>query len=666
MGGVEPGTERVRSFARLTMATPLRVLLLDDDPIDAELNIAALQEGGYDCQWRRVDHRETYIQALAIADFELVLSDYSLPDFDGLTALKLFLQRGLQLPFVLVSGNIGEEVAIESLKAGATDYVLKSRLERLAPVVTRALHEKEELLRRKSAEEALRRSERDLRSLIENAPYGIFRADMEGRFLDVNPALVKMLGYDVATELLAADPQRDVFLDPVQARRLKELGESQRSFEGLEFEWKRRDNSSIVVRLSGRPVVNREGRVVSFEVMAENVTERRALEEQLRHAQKMEAIGRLAGGVAHDFNNLLMVIIGYTELLRENLPKDGDQRGYADAVWNAGKKATLLTSQLLAFSRKQVMSPRMLDLNSVLQEVDRMLPRLIGEDVQLSILQGAGLATVKADPGQMEQVIMNLCVNARDAMPRGGRLSIETANARIDSDAARKIGANTPGNFVALTVTDTGAGMDAQTQSRIFEPFFTTKEKGKGTGLGLATVYGIVKQSGGYITVESEIGKGTRFDVYFPAIDRSAEKSNSAAAPELPARGDETVLLVEDEDAVRSLVREVLRGRGYKVLEAQKSTEALQLCQSHPGPIDLLVTDVVLPQISGRALAQQLSPSRPDMKVLYISGYTDDKMLQHGIPGTAFLQKPFSSDVLARTVREMLDSKNGSAVRSAR
>ncbi|MFL6299528.1 MAG: ATP-binding protein, partial [Terriglobales bacterium] len=448
------------------------------------------------------------------------------------------------------------------------------------------------------------------------------------------------------------------FLDPVQALQLKELGESQRSFEGLEFEWKRRDGSSIVVRLSGRPVVNREGSVVSFEVMAENVTERRALEEQLRHAQKMEAIGRLAGGVAHDFNNLLMVIIGYTELLRENLPKDGDQRGYADAVWNAGKKATLLTSQLLAFSRKQVISPRMLDLNAVLQEVDRMLPRLIGEDVQLSILQGAKLANVKADPGQMEQVIMNLCVNARDAMPRGGRLTIETANVKIDSDGARKIGASSAGDFVVLSVTDSGTGMDAQTQSRIFEPFFTTKEKGKGTGLGLATVYGIVKQSGGHITVESEPGKGARFDVYFPATARSADSKTTVSAAELPARGNETVLLVEDEDAVRSLVREVLRGRGYQVLEAQKSGQALEICKMHAGPIDLLVTDVVLPQISGRALAQQLSSARPEMKVLYISGYTDDKMLPHGIPGTAFLQKPFSSDVLARTVRDMLDSKS--------
>jgi two-component system cell cycle sensor histidine kinase/response regulator CckA len=643
------------------MATPLRVLLLDDDPIDAELNIAALQEGGYDCTWRRVDRRETYVQALAIADFEVVLSDYSLPDFDGLAALKLFLQRGLQLPFVLVSGNIGEEVAIESLKAGATDYVLKSRLERLAPVVTRALHEKEELVRRKSAEEALRRSERDLRSLIENAPYGIFRADMEGRFLDVNPALLKMLGYERESDLLSTFPPKDVFMDLQQAEQLKELGESQQSFEGLEFEWKRRDGSAIVVRLSGRPVVGREGRVVSFEVMAENVTERRALEEQLRHVQKMEAIGRLAGGVAHDFNNLLMVIIGYTELLRENLPKDGDQRGYADAVWNAGKKATLLTSQLLAFSRKQVMSPRILDLNAVLQEVDRMLPRLIGEDVQLGIVQAADLGRIKADPGQMEQVIMNLCVNARDAMPRGGRLTIETGNAKLDADNARRIGATNAGSYVLLSVTDTGTGMDQSTQSRIFEPFFTTKEKGKGTGLGLATVYGIVKQSGGYITVESELGRGARFEVYFPAVDHRADKDLAAPTPELPARGTETVLLVEDEDAVRSLVREVLRGRGYEVLEAQRSTEAIEICRAHRGAIDLLVTDVVLPQISGRALAQQLGKLRPAMKVLYISGYTDDKMLQHGIPGTAFLQKPFSSDVLARTVRDMLDAKNGAA-----
>ena len=634
------------------MGTPLKVLLLDDDPIDAELNIAALQEGGYEVKWQRVDRRETYAQALAQGDFEIVLSDYSLPDFDGLTALKLFLQRGLQLPFVLVSGNIGEEVAIESLKAGATDYVLKSRLERLAPVVTRALHEKEELVRRKSAEEALRRSERELRSLIDNAPYGIFRANMDCRFVDVNPAMVKMLGYDVPAELLAIDPCQDVFLDPVQAQRLKKLGGSQRSFDGLEFEWKRRDGSAIIVRLSGRPVIGREGQAVFLEGMAENVTDRRALEEQLRHAQKMEAIGRLAGGVAHDFNNLLMVIIGYTELLRENLPKDGDQRGYADAVWNAGKKATLLTSQLLAFSRKQVMSPRVLDLNTVLQEVDRMLPRLIGEDVQLSIAQGANLANIKADPGQMEQVIMNLCVNARDAMPRGGKLGIETANIQVDIDLARKIGATTPGRFVVLSVVDTGSGMDAQTQSRIFEPFFTPKEKGKGTGLGLATVYGIVKQSGGYITVESEIGKGTRFDVYFPAIDHSAESKDAPAALELPARGTETVLLVEDEDAVRSLVHEVLRGRGYQVLEAQTSAEALHICKAHKGPISLLVTDVVLPQLSGRALAQQLCSSRPEMKVLFASGYW--AQIVNSLDGAQVVGKPLRAADLVNRVRRAL------------
>jgi PAS domain S-box-containing protein len=636
------------------MAIPIRILVLDDAAADAELEIAALEEGGYTCDWWRVDTRSDYTAALDKGGFDVVISDYTLPSFDGLAALRLFLERGLELPFVLVSGNIGEEVAIESLKAGATDYVLKSRLERLAPVVTRALHEKQELRRRKLAEEALRESERDLRSLIQNAPYGIYRADRAGKFLDVNPALVKMLGYNSESELLAIYPQTDLFKDPAQVAVLVARGEKE-SFENLELEWKRRDGSTILVRLSGRPVRDPSGKILSFEVMAENITERRALEEQLRHAQKMEAVGRLAGGVAHDFNNLLMVINGYAELLRDSLHSEDDLL-QAESILSAGKKATMLTSQLLAFSRKQVMSPRVLDLNQILTESGKMLPRLIGEDVELQVRLADKLGPVKVDPGQMEQVIMNLVVNARDAMPDGGEVTIETSDVELTPESARRAGAPGPGRYVRLSVSDTGMGMDAQTQSRIFEPFFTTKEKGKGTGLGLATVYGIVQQTGGAIQVTSEPGKGTRFDVHLPRAAGSTDEI-TGRVPVQPTRGTETVLLVEDEDGVRSLVRQVLSSKGYTVLEAPGSPEAIDICRSYQGKIHLLVTDVVLPHMNGRMLAENLLTLRPAMKVLFVSGYTDDKMIQHGVQGSGsmFLQKPFSADVLAATVRAMLD-----------
>jgi signal transduction histidine kinase/ActR/RegA family two-component response regulator len=382
-----------------------------------------------------------------------------------------------------------------------------------------------------------------------------------------------------------------------------------------------------------------------------------ASEEQLRQSQKLEAIGQLAGGVAHDFNNLLTVITGYSDLALMRLGKDDPIRLNVEEIKKAGERAASLTRQLLAFSRKQVLQPKLLKLNAIVADVDKMLCRLIGEDIDLLTVLEPSLGQIKADPGQIEQVILNLAVNARDAMPQGGKLTIETSNVYLDNDYVRKHAPVRPGNYVMLAMSDTGTGMDTETQARMFEPFFTTKVQGKGTGLGLATVYGIVKQSEGSIWVYSEIGKGTSFKVYLPRVDDVAP---IAAAPESLAdlaRGRETVLLTEDEEPVRRLTRVILEMNGYQVLEAAGGDEALSIYKQHQGRIDLIIADVVMPKMSGPELAQNLETLCPDIKVLYLSGYTDDAILRHGLLDReiAFLQKPFTAEALTRKVREVLD-----------
>jgi nitrogen-specific signal transduction histidine kinase/FixJ family two-component response regulator len=396
-----------------------------------------------------------------------------------------------------------------------------------------------------------------------------------------------------------------------------------------------------------------------YDGLVEDVTERRQLEEQLRQAQKMEAVGRLAAGLAHDFNNLLTVVIGYSDLLMQRLSADDRLRPAMEEIKKAGEQAASLTRQLLAFSRKQALQPQVLDLSSLLSNVDKMLQRVIGEDIELVTHLPPGLGHVKADPGQIEQVIMNLALNARDAMPQGGQLTLEAANVELDSSYASSHESVVPGHFVMLAMSDTGTGMDAETQAHIFEPFFTTKEKGKGTGLGLSTVYGIIKQSGGNIWVYSEPARGTTFKIYLPRVDQAVEliTPGELGVEEL-SQGSETILLVEDEEAVRSLAREVLECRGYHVLEAKGAIEALQVGEQHKERIHLLLTDVVMPQMSGRELAEHLAPLRPETKVLYMSGYADNAVVHHGLldPGTALLQKPFTADALARKLREVLDS----------
>jgi PAS domain S-box-containing protein len=510
----------------------------------------------------------------------------------------------------------------------------------------------------RATQESLRRSESNFRSLVMNAPYGICRCDSLGIVQNANPALVTMFGYSSASEMMGKH-LGSLYSDAQQWFQTADYFHARKEFNNLTTDCVRKDGAAIVARISGRSIANGKAGG-SFEIFIEDVTETRILELQLRQAQKMEAIGRLAGGIAHDFNNLLMVISGYSEFLLERLGTDPSLRGPAQEIANATLRATSLTRQLLAFSRKQMLTPKILDLNEVVAENLKMLTRIVGEDIDLVMVPGTALGAVRADPGQIDQVIMNLAVNARDAMPQGGKLTIETANITLDENFARTHSPITAGEYVMLAIRDTGVGMDTETQTRIFEPFFTTKGA-KGTGLGLSTVYGVVKQSGGFIFVESQPLRGTAFHAYFPRVDGREDAAAAQDYRGLPRvhRGQETILLVEDEANVRRLARQYLENQGYKILEAEDGAAALQIVDGHQGPIDLLLTDVIMPGMNGRELAAHITSLLPGLRVLYMSGYTENAIGHDGMldPGINLLQKPFSLPSLKDRVREILDSE---------
>ena len=515
-----------------------------------------------------------------------------------------------------------------------------------------------DITERKRAVEALRVSEASFRSVVEDAPYGIYQADDEGRFLRVNPALQRMLGYSSTDELQNVNLEREIFRRLEDFRGMRETLHSLDEFRELEIEWRKKDGTPITVRCSGRRVTEENGGSAFHEVFAEDVTDKRVLEAQLRMAGKMEAIGRLSGGIAHDFNNLLGVMIGYSQLLKRKMRPEPNLLEYAEEIEKAGQRAASLTRQLLAFSRQQILTPTVLDLNTLVADMEKMLPRLIGEDIAIRIELGDGLGTVRADRGQVEQVIMNLAVNARDAMPAGGTLLVQTANRDLDELYVRDHPGARLGRYIMLSVRDSGVGMDRETITHIFEPFFTTKELGKGTGLGLATVYGIVKQSGGYIGVDSSPGQGACFQVFLPRVDELVTQIPEVPSTTPETRSSETILLAEDSDPLRKLAKSLLEGHGFEVLAAQNGEEALGLAREHSGRIHLLLTDVVMPGINGRVLAERLLATRPGTKILYMSGYTDSFIAGHGVldQSTNLLYKPFSEEKLIERVRSALDA----------
>ena len=495
-------------------------------------------------------------------------------------------------------------------------------------------------------------------ALLESASQAIVAVDRAGRIVLANRRADEIFGYSreellgARIEMLLPDSKRghhvherdDYFARP----RIRPMG------SGVDLAARRKDGTEFPVEVS-LSYVQAAGSMYAIAFVSD-ISQRKHLEEQLLHAQKMEAVGRLAGGVAHDFNNMLTVISGYNRMILDELSPMDPLRGYAEEVLKAADRAEALTNQLLAFSRRQIMRPRVVGVNTVLAQTEKMLRRLIGEDVELVMRLDAGAGNIKADPLHVEQAVVNLAVNARDAMPLGGRLTIETENVILDENYARTHMGVKPGEFVLIAVSDTGHGMDAETRRRIFEPFFTTKEKGKGTGLGLATVYGMIKQTGGDIWVYSEPGRGTTFKLYFPRVAEPASDSAEGEAGLAKRAGSETILVVEDEKAVRELTVHMLQQLGYVILTASSGAEALEAGQNHQGPIHLLLTDVVMPAMSGRQLADRLLERRPGTKVLFLSGYTENTVVHHGVldAGVNFLPKPFSRETLAKKLREVL------------
>jgi two-component system, cell cycle sensor histidine kinase and response regulator CckA len=630
----------------------LRVLLVEDVEDDALLVLRELQRSGYLPEWERVEDAPAMREALTRGTWDIVLSDWALPRFGALSALTLLKEVRPDIPFLIVSGTIGEETAVTALRAGALDFVLKGNLSRLAPAIERELREAETRKAHRQAEEDLRASETRYRALFESSPQPMWVYDQVTLgFLAVNDAAVQHYGY--SREEFAAMTIEEI-QPPADVAALREELTSRTDAKRM-WRHEKKDGSIINVEIKAHDF-NFEGRRGRL-VLANDVTERARLEEQLRQSQKMEAIGRLAGGVAHDFNNVLSVILSYGEMLLAEMKPGERMRADVEEIQKAGKRAADLTRQLLMFSRQQVLEPRVLDLNEVLTSMDKMLQRILGADVDLVSLPTHPLGMVRVDASSMEQVIMNLVVNARDAMPVGGKLTMETGNVVLDEAYARAHLGVTPGPHVMLAVTDTGTGMDKATLARVFEPFFTTKESGKGTGLGLSTVFGILQQSGGSVWVYSELGRGTTFKVYLPRVDEGIAEATRATDAPVTLRGTETILLVEDDDQVRAVARGILLKNGYHIIEASNAGEALLHSERHSGTIHLLLSDVVMPQMSGPEMARRLAKTRPEMKVLCMSGYTDDSIVRHGVleAHLAYLQKPITPDTLTTKVREVLD-----------
>ncbi|MEO6996296.1 MAG: response regulator [Lacunisphaera sp.] len=642
------------------MITHLRVLIVEDSEHDALLMVEALRWANYEPEFERVQTASAMSTALVTKEWDIILCDYSMPGFDALAALQLVRENNLHIPSIIVSGSIGEETAVAVMKLGATDYLPKDRLTRLGLAVSHTLEQAEERREQKRTTEALKK-ERDLfNSLVETVPDQIYFKDRQSRFTRINNTAARHFGLRTPEEALGKT-DFDFFTEE-HAREAYEGEQSivrtGASIIGFEEKETRPDGRITWVSSTKVPLRNQNGEITGLVGISRDITERKRLEEQLRQSQKMEAIGQLSGGVAHDFNNLLTIIKGYTGLLRLQGQISPEIIDSIQQIDQAADRAANLTRQLLMFSRQQIMQVANYNLNGLVSNLGKMLRRLLPENIEMRVECVATPLMIQADEGMVEQVLLNLVVNARDAMPNGGSLTIATESVELDSAAAKLHLQMQPGSFACLVITDSGEGIASEIIPRIFDPFFTTKDLGKGTGLGLATVYGIMQQHKGCITVESEVGLGTTFRAFFPRLDFLQASKIADEMPPAVRGGHEGILLVEDETVLREIAQAALEGFGYRVFSAPSGLAALQIWESHKQTIELLITDLIMPDgVSGRQLAVLLREENPELPIVYMSGYSNEVagkgfQLKEGIN---YLSKPFDLTMLAKIVRASLD-----------
>jgi len=639
------------------MSKPLRLLQIEDSESDADMILRLLMQGGFEVFSQRVEDAEGLRLALQDGSWDVIVADYHLPGFEAPGALRILQECGHDIPCIVVSGIMGEDTAVEMMKSGAHDYLTKNNLTRLVPAVERELAEAAARRESKQAQGELQASEERLALAVEATQIGTF---------DFYPQTGNLIWSKFARQHYGVSPEAEVTYDTFlralhpsdrdrvtqtlqDALRYESGGDYAHEYRTLGIE----DGEERWLSSRGRVFFDAESQAVRVVGVIQNITERKRLEQQLLQSQKIESVGRLAGSIAHDFNNLLTIINGYAHLILAEMGPEDPYRDSMEELSKAAMQAAGLTRQLVSFSRRQVAEPKTIAVNEFVKDYENMLRRLLGENIELALSLDSQAGTFRADPGQMGQVLVNLAVNAKDAMPSGGKLVIETSCMVVDDHFARTHLYVSPGEYVVLAVTDTGTGMSAEVKSHLFEPFFTTKEPGKGTGLGLSTVYGIVNQSSGSIWVSSEPDRGTTFKLFFPSSGLEAEPGSTLSIEHVSSRG-ETILLAEDEEGVRKYTREILKRYGYIILEAHNGVEALAVARKHSAPIHLLLTDIIMPGMGGVELTEKFKAEFPGVPVLFMSGYTD-QIIRHWDALSAYIQKPFTLSDLLTQVRELLD-----------
>ena len=641
------------------MSKPLRILFVEDSENDALLVVRHMTRNGYDVHFNRVIDYSTMSEALERQPWDVVIADYALPTFNGLAALKLLQEKKIDIPFIVVSGTIGEDVAVQAMKAGAHDYVMKGNLVRLIPAIQREIDEAEMRRDRRHAEEALRESEHRYRGLFEGSKDAIYFTDADGKIIDINPAGVELFGYGSKEEILVAGVNQNNFFDTYKSNRRKALIQENGFVKDFEYTLKRKNGTSADVLETTMPVKNLQGQIMMYRNILRDVTKQRQLEQQFIQAQKMDSIGILAGGIAHDFNNILGIILGYINLLEGKKSKPQEFSESVGAINQAVERGASLVQKILTFARKTDVSFRHINLANAASEILAMLKETFPKIIVMKGVFEKDIPDIYADHTQIHQVLLNLCLNARDAMPKGGVLTLKT-ELRTNEQVREHFPSAEQDQYICLSVIDTGDGMDEETRLRVFDPFFTTKTDGKGTGLGLSVVYGVVQSHHGFIEVESKLKQGTTFQLYFPVVPSSMHEIEMQQRKDaFQLEGTETILLVENEDFIRDMVRLTLESRGYKVYAAQDSDSAIHLHKNKFQDIHLVLIDLGSVGITGIEEFRKLKVQKPDVRFVVTSVFFDidikEKLIVEGV--NAFIQKPYQPENILKVVREVLDSK---------